>query len=551
MIDNTIDGKTPNVAKKESWYPESGDEGEGTKETMSLTSFSGSTYHSSHYLDAVKLRVHMYDSYRLARIILGIPIKSFDGSLNSKAIFEAIRVVAEMKMELIRLQGKVKQLEADNGLDETSKDQHGSKTAEQQKLSDQNELLKDYNEQMMRLNGSQSRVVGILSNLTGLADSHFDGDATVPNESKTQIPRDEEQALREAKESAENSREILAHVNHLFEMSQKQSADFRGQIDKLERQIKTKSTIQQIELESFRTKHAQQVMDLCRQLEAYKEQVESQHEEMLRMQERYHELEALAVTPKQAHDVLQAINQITEDSSVEEQMEVQSQVVEILQRMSQMYTKQVHDEAELHAILEAAKRKEERSKEELQDLKLQEKILLEETRIPAEDWREALAAQRNLCERQVSDIMSREESRLLEMEVLELKLTELAFSAVEIEDLRDDVERNRDQHDDKITKINSVAVGTESAMARLRQQVEEIMEKQKQSIRNFRPANPSGQKWKALLERKNTIDRLDQLEKELIVRNEELCSVKEELSQSKAKIQLLEHKLNIAAGTKG
>ncbi|CAJ1950345.1 unnamed protein product [Cylindrotheca closterium] len=512
-----------------------GDE-EDTKETMSLTTCTGSGYFA-----AIQSRIHIYDSFRLARIILGSNIKSFNGSLDSTAIFEAITVVAEMKMELVQLQGKVKQLEARNIIGEaSSEDQFGSKTSEQQKLLEQNELLKDYNEQMIRLHASQSRTVDILSNWNG---GHFDvdaGDASVPNE---------EAVLRVAKESTEKSKELLARANYLFETSQKQLTSCRKQIGKLQRQIQTKSTIQHIELESFRSKHARQVMDLCGQLEAYKEQVETQHEEMLRMQERFHELEALAVTPKQAHDVLQAINQIAEDSSVEEQMEVQSQVVEILQRMSQMYTKQVHDDAELHAILEAAKRKEERSNEELQDLKLQEKILLEETRVPAKDWREALAAQRTLCERQISDILSREESRLLEMEILELKLTELAFAAVEIEDLRDELQEIRDQHDDKITEINSLAVGAESVVARLRNQIEEIMEKQMQSIRHIEPSK--SKKWRALLDRKKTIDNLDQLEMKLVVQNEELFSVKEELSQSKAKIQLLEHKLSIAAGTKG
>jgi hypothetical protein len=212
--------------------------------------------------------------------------------------------------------------------------------------------------------------------------------------------------------------------------------------------------------------------------------------------------------------------------------------------MSHIHTKQIHDEAELQAILEAAKRKEKRSIEELKDLKLQEEILLEETRIPAEDWRQALVAQRSLCERQISDIMSREESRLLEMEILELKLTELAFSAVEIEDLRDDIERSRDQHEQQVAKINSFAVGTESSMARLRHQLAELIQKQKESIQSCKPSNPTGQKWKALLDRKSTIDRIDELEKKLMIQNEELCSTKEELTQSKAKIQLLEHKLS-------
>jgi hypothetical protein len=79
------------------WDPDSGDEGEGTKHTVSLTCASGGTSHSSPHMDAVQLRVQLWDSYRLARIILGVPIKSFN--LESKAILNAIRVTAEMKME--------------------------------------------------------------------------------------------------------------------------------------------------------------------------------------------------------------------------------------------------------------------------------------------------------------------------------------------------------------------------------------------------------------------------------------------------------------------
>lgn len=47
-------------------------------------------------LSEIELRVQLYDSYRLARIILGAPIKSF--SLRSKTILHSIRIVAEVSV---------------------------------------------------------------------------------------------------------------------------------------------------------------------------------------------------------------------------------------------------------------------------------------------------------------------------------------------------------------------------------------------------------------------------------------------------------------------
>ena len=225
-------------------------------------------------------------------------------------------------MELIQLQGKVKRLEAVNRLDEVSEDRPRKNTLNEG-LSYQNELFKKYNDKMISLNASQSQLMDILSDSAGLSEGPVDGAGAAPGPKGALLPRDQENALCEAKTLTEKSREIIAALNDLFEMSQVQASSYCTQIDKLLRQIQTKSTIHQLELESFRTKHAQQVMDLSCQLQTYKEQVETQHEEMMRMQERYHELESLAVTPSQAHDVLHAINQITEESPVEEQMDVQ------------------------------------------------------------------------------------------------------------------------------------------------------------------------------------------------------------------------------------
>jgi hypothetical protein len=524
------------------WDPDSGDEGEGTKHTVSLTCASGGTSHSSPHMDAVQLRVQLWDSYRLARIILGVPIKSFN--LESKSILHAIRVTAEMKMELIRLNERVKELEVCKLEEETNGSILPTNAVEENRLFQEN-LQREYQEQSDIFEALQFE----LSDMIGATERNLETSVEhwqeAPEEAKGELDQLLKNILQKAEKTSQESRSKLTGLQQTLATSQQQSLEHAKQLQQLQRKFQTKKILHQIEMESFKSKHLQQIMDLSGQLDTYKEQVERQHEEIANWQDRYHELENLAVTPEQAHDVLHAINQITEDSSIDEQMEVQGQVVEILQKMSLLYTKQANNEAELQATVKAANRKEARSKEELKDLKVQEEILVEETKVTAQDWRDALAAQKEFSERQIDDIMSREENRVMEMEVLELKLTELAFAAVEIEDLQNEVKQNRVSHSINVEKANADGESSARSIAKIQNQVDKIIIRQKESIQHLVPSKPTGSKWKALLERKNNIDRLGQLEKDLAQRNEDLCTTREDLSKSQARIQLLEHKLSL------
>jgi hypothetical protein len=525
------------------WDLDSGDEGEGTKATVSLTSASGGISHSSPHMDAVQLRVQLWDSYRLARIILGVPIKSFN--LESKAILNAIRVTAEMKMELIRLNERVKELEVCKLEEETNGSILPTNAVEETRLFQEN-LNGEYQEQSDLFEALQFE----LSDMIGATERNLETSVEhwqeAPEEAKGELHELLKNILQKAEKTSQESRGKLTGLQQTLVKSQQQSLEHAEQLQQLQRKFQTKKTLHQIEMESFKSKHLQQIMDLSGQLGTYKEQVESQHEEIGNWQDQYHELENLAVTPEQAHDVLHAINQITEDSSIDEQMEVQGQVVEILQKMSQLYTKQANNRAELQATVKAANRKEAKSKEELKDLKVQEEILVEETKVTAQDWRDALAAQKEFCERQIDDIMSREENRQMEMEVLELKLTELAFASVEIEDLQNEVKQNRESHSIIVERANADGESSARSIAKIQNQVDKIIIRQKESIQHLVASKPSGSKWKALLERKNKIDRLGQLEMDLAQRNEELCTTREDLSKSQATIQLLEHKLSLA-----
>eukprot|EP00980_Cylindrotheca_fusiformis_P008066 scaffold1717_cov117-Cylindrotheca_fusiformis.AAC.17 len=541
---STIDSKFAEAASpppKAIWDPDSGDEGEGTKDTVSLTSASDGASHPSPHMDAVQLRVQLWDSYRLARIILGVPVKTFN--LKSKTILNAIRAVAEMKVELIHLNKRVQELEVSKAGEnmEPSLAHHASEVEHVTPLPEN--LQRTFAELSQQVESLQLELVDAIGTAMRSIDEEM---PEASDKAKRGLRELFKPVVEKAKCSSMQSREKLVILKDLLAKSHQEALEKDTDLRTLRRQFQTKQTLHHIEMESFKSKHLQQKMDLSGQLETYREQVERQHEEIVFWQDRYNELQNLAVTPDHACDVLHAINKITEESTLDEQMEVQGQVIGILQKMSQLYTKQANDEAELQATVDAAKRKEARSKEELKGLKLQEEILLEETKVTSQDWRDALAAQKEFCERQIKDIMSREETRLVEMEVLELKLTELAFAAVEIEDLQNEVTQKRVSHSAVVKKAAAHGESSASSIARIQKKVERLVSSQKETIDHLGASSPTGSKWKALLERKSTIDRLVQLESDLTQRNEELCTVKEALSKSHARAQLLEHKLHLA-----
>jgi hypothetical protein len=440
----------------------------------------------SAHMDAVRLRVQLWDSYRLARIILGLPIESFN--LKSKNILTAIRVVAEMKVELIRLDERVKTLEV-------------LKTPE------------------------ESSVHSLLQKIQNKLNE------------------------RETNESNQELKELLLSMQQQQEEEKKQQQDHsleeaQQEILKLKKQLHSKEVMHKIELEACQRKHLQQIGDMSGQLDTYREQVERQHKEIRKWQEKYVELEKIAVTPDQAQTVLHAINNISEESTLDEQLTVQNQVVGLLQKMSLCYSRQKQDSANLQVTVQAVQRKENRSKEELLDLKTQEAILEEEVVTSPDDWREALAAQKEFFKRQINDIMTREENRLLEMEFLELRLTELAFTAVEIEDLQKEVKENQSRHSAKVKKANAQGQSSQKNMLKLKKQLTKLTQSQKESIKVFHQDFT----WKSLSNKLNTVEKLEGLENTLQEKHIELGQTKNSLSKSHARIQLLEHRLTLVEG---
>jgi hypothetical protein len=294
------------------------------------------------------------------------------------------------------------------------------------------------------------------------------------------------------------------------------------------------------------------VLDLSGQLDSYKEQVENQQRDLKEANAKYQELEAIAVMPHEARMVLEAIEASNdESSSYEEQVRVKTQVVEILKRMAIGYSRNQREKRHLESKVKRAQRREDASEEQLRHLRLQEEILDEETQIPPEDWRERLAVHRVAYKRQISEIMSREENRLMEMELLEVRLTDLAFLAVEIEDLQKELKENQEVFTSKIEKAQTTQESTRQNLNGLQSQVQDIMGRQRTSLENLfkssgsinsAPARlgPEDCEITNLKTKLEDVSRLRRLEEELATRDEELLKTKEELRLSQQRVQELE-----------
>ena len=541
---------------KSIWDPEvmggDGTDDDATNNTGMSMSTAARLRRNTEITDTIKVRVQLWDSYRLARIITGTPIKSFN--LKSKTILHSIRIVAEMKLELIHLRQKVKALE--KAAEDYNNNNNNNIHHQQQQQEEGGEgekgggekIENPHKEQVENLKELQKEFSEMIQVAESSVKRTKEQWKDAPKETRRELEIVLKGVLTKVEKISKETKQAIGRLNKTMKEDGKTVAVTTQKVEeKMQRELAKQRELHQIEMQTVQHKHLQQLMDMSGQLETYREQVNKQNEEIAAWHDRYHQLDDVAVTPEQAHDVLGAINSITEHSTLDEQMQVQQKVVGILERMAQMYTRQVADDSQLQATLEAAKIKEKRSREDLKDLRCEEELLREETMVPVDDWREALASQRKFCKQQIEDIMSREEKRLLEMEFLEMRLTDMSFASVEIEELQKEIKENQKNHSDKVSKANTEANDVARSMYKIKKKMEEVMRKQKASIKELAAAGGStGHKVTELQGKMNDVDLLHTLEQELAQRDKELDQTKNDLSKMQARVELLEHKLQIA-----
>jgi hypothetical protein len=341
-----------------------------------------------------------------------------------------------------------------------------------------------------------------------------------------------------------------------FQALQSQMDSTNNNSHNLEKKLKTRQTLHGIELQADHAKHLQQVMDMGGMLESYQEQVERQQELLMETTAKYEELASIAVTSPQAREVLEAIDTLNDPNITDGQGEqVQIQVVELLKRMAIMHSRQEREMRQLEVTLGVARNKEAESESELKHLGLQMGMLCEETHA-GEVWLERMNQQRLAYKQEISAILRREEKRLMEMEYLEVRLTELSFVAIEIEDLQKELKENQQVHAKELSKAQTSQQATSQKLQVLHEHVDQVMKQQAEALDILskstaagtgdsntlvaRPEQPEDADIQKLKGKLQDQERLHQLEQQLAQRDEELLKTRQELYAYQQRVQVLE-----------
>jgi hypothetical protein len=462
---------------------------------------------------------------------LGIPIKSF--SLKSKTILHAIRMVAEMKLELIHLHKELSLIKAGGGA-LTEENQDVVTTTITPTTINNYQAFQQEDEDLLESTRTELHKI-----VFRLQEEPQSGDI----QTLLELLMQKVEATSQQTQSK-------------FQALQSQMDSTNSNSNNLEKKLKTRQNLHGIELQADQARHMQQVMDMSGMLESYQEQVERQQELLIETTAKYEDLASIAVTSPQAREVLEAIGTLNDPNITDERGEqVQIQVVELLKRMAIMHSRQEREMWQLELTLAGAQKKEAETESELKHLGLQMGMLSEETHA-GEEWLELMNQQRLAYKQEISAIIRREEKRLLEMEYLEVRLTELSFVAVELEDSQKELKENQQVHTKEVGKAQTFQQATSQKLQALHEQVDQVMKQQAEALETLskstaagaghantlvaRPEQPEDADIQKLKGKLQDEERLHQLERQLAQRDEELLKTRQELYAQQQRVQELE-----------
>lgn len=376
------------------------------------------------------------------------------------------------------------------------------------------------------------------------------------------MDRVEETSLRTKRQFQALQEQLRAHRlarAHQMELEELEGSDSYSDIEgrnapaalttaqhQYEKRLRTAQTLHTLELETLKSRHTQQVVDMSGQLDSYQQQVERQHSELQRWRRKYNHLEEMAVTPSEAKDVLSELESLTPESTEEEKEKVYIKVGQVLQRMAMLQSRQQKDRMEMLKTQTAANEREGRSQEELDFLLLQKEMLEEDTMISPKEWEEQLGQQRKKHQQELSDLFRREEKRMVQMEKLEVELTELAFLAVEIEDLEMEFKENQKVQDEEISKARRNLQLTGTAVENLQSQMKEMASRQRDRVTRLGKQCQrvtKGNKYAGLQARLEYLAKLGTPEEQLQQKEQELQEAKADLLASQKRVRDLELKI--------
>ena len=523
-------------------------------------------------MDELQLRVQLWDSYRLARIILGRSISCF--TLKKRTILNAIQIVAEMKVEIIHLHKELEVARHHSTPSSSSREVGETSTKELlekiQSLKEQLVLKETQYEKLgvqheEFVNDTRSQLDDSFSQLQTLPKSNSNSGDAVDDNTKVQemIQANLQRVIQTV--ALETSKPQIEELHDQLAASQEQTKRKQQEILELQLQIVWVRKVGELETESTTAKYEQQMMDMTGMLEAYKTQVDRQQEQSVDYQKRVEGSKgAVYVEPDEIHSLWNRVKNASQDVTEEERQEVDAQVKDLLERLA---TSNPTVEQQQKVRLEAAAKKELESDEELIYLELQQEMLNQETAIPPESFEKRLQSDNVAFEKQMAESLLREKQRAQELKALDFKLTELAFMAVRIEDLQKEIIHNQNtlykpqkEAGEQRSKYHSKQVKS------IRNTLNEVMAEQKESIQimlrreiqtssskaddDVSPPTPGTVpqdddevEIASMAKKLDAVVRLEKLERALASRDEELRQARERLRVSQQRITELEYEV--------
>jgi hypothetical protein len=287
-------------------------------------------------------------------------------------------------------------------------------------------------------------------------------------------------------------------------------------------------------------------------LETYKIQVDRQQEQLVDYQKRVEGLEGTVhVEPEEIHRIWNRVKNASQDATEEERQEVDAQVKDLLERLA---TSNPTVEQQQELQLAAAASRELESDEEVRHLRLQQEMLSKETAIPPEAFEKRLQSDDVAYGKQIAGSFLREEQRAQELMALDLKLTELAFMAVRIEDLQKDIVHNQNTfYKPQKEAAEQRSKSHSKQVTMIRNKMNEAMAEQKKSIQIFKrnmqtsssmadddmppqtpnavPQDDDDMEIASMAKELDAVVRLGKMERALASRDEELREARDRIAE--------------------
>ncbi|KAG7338026.1 hypothetical protein IV203_022475 [Nitzschia inconspicua] len=362
-----------------------------------------------------------------------------------------------------------------------------------------------------------------------------------------------QQLYDKVRETSEHTSEQIQELYHVLQHAKmQQETAHAASLDNLRRQMEDQEQTQKEHFDAIVLKHFQTQEALEEQLAHTQERLQEQVHVADDWQRKYQQLESSIVSKKEAQAVLKKVQALNAQLYVDrtgkgkpkkitmtrsEISRVNQSVIELLSKMVEtnniasdpLLTRPL--QMELPAELKQAKEKEAAILEELDFLKLQKDMLLEDTsKKTPEQLEEMRAAATQQFKKELADILVAEGHRLQEIEHLETELNHLAYLAVQIEECEHDFRKQQELYQQSIQELRAQNHSSTAKLRTLQGGIQETVEQQ--AVKLVRDKGDASLSAGDL--------RIRELEQALVHRDAELANSQAQLNASQERVRRLE-----------